>query len=179
MPQYIEPLKQEVQEKIKEHGWTKTAMDAMWKTDSFCKESLRLNGVNHRTSPSLADRDLHFLIPVTNSVAVPQVHEGRGTLKWYSHPSGHNRCRHLHWDAPAGGAVQGRCGVQTIPLLGRAREGWCRRTEAAVPYPDGGVHRFWAWKARLVGCGMHPVRTSSGLIFPFDAVRAAGSPQLK
>ncbi|KAI0719015.1 cytochrome P450 monooxygenase [Fomitopsis betulina] len=47
MPQYIEPLKQEVQEKIKEHGWTKTAMDAMWKTDSFCKESLRLNGVNH------------------------------------------------------------------------------------------------------------------------------------
>ncbi|EPT03342.1 hypothetical protein FOMPIDRAFT_87777 [Fomitopsis schrenkii] len=47
MPQYIKPLKQEAEEKIKEHGWTKTAVDAMWKTDSFFKESLRLNGVNH------------------------------------------------------------------------------------------------------------------------------------
>ena len=58
MPQYIEPLKREAEEKIKEHGWTKAAMDAMWKADSFFKESLRLNGVNHRTLFCLTERAL-------------------------------------------------------------------------------------------------------------------------
>ena len=44
MPQYIEPLRQEAEDRIKQYGWTKDALDAMWKADSFFKETLRLNG---------------------------------------------------------------------------------------------------------------------------------------
>jgi Cytochrome P450 len=43
-PQYIQPLREEVEENLTEKGWTKAAMDKMWKVDSFLKESMRLHG---------------------------------------------------------------------------------------------------------------------------------------
>ena len=66
MPQYIEPLKREAEETIQEHGWTKTAMDAMWKADSLFKESLRLNGINHRTLSTLMEHVSRFLTLMTD-----------------------------------------------------------------------------------------------------------------
>ncbi|EJD07465.1 cytochrome P450 [Fomitiporia mediterranea MF3/22] len=45
-PQYIGPLRDEVEQVIKEEGWTKVAMTKMWKLDSFMKESQRMNGIN-------------------------------------------------------------------------------------------------------------------------------------
>lgn len=51
MPQYIQVLREEAEGMIKAHGWTKDAVDAMWKADSFFKEVLRLSGPSHRMLP--------------------------------------------------------------------------------------------------------------------------------
>ncbi|KAJ6438807.1 Ent-kaurene oxidase-like protein [Purpureocillium lavendulum] len=42
-PEYMEPLRDEAQGAIKEHGWTLAAINTMKKLDSFMKESQRLN----------------------------------------------------------------------------------------------------------------------------------------
>ncbi|KAI0292786.1 cytochrome P450 [Russula brevipes] len=44
-PQYIEPLRQEVEAVIAEEGWTKAGMDKMHKIDSFLRETQRLDGL--------------------------------------------------------------------------------------------------------------------------------------
>ncbi|KAI5118676.1 hypothetical protein M0805_003613 [Coniferiporia weirii] len=45
-PEYIAPLREEVERVIAQDGWSKIAMTKMWKLDSFLKESQRLNGIN-------------------------------------------------------------------------------------------------------------------------------------
>nr|BAL05133.1 cytochrome P450 [Phanerodontia chrysosporium] len=45
-PEYITPLREEVETAISEEGWTKAAMSRLRKVDSFLRESLRLNGIN-------------------------------------------------------------------------------------------------------------------------------------
>ena len=45
-PEYIEPLRQEVEAVVAEEGWTKAAMDRMHKIDSFLRETQRLDGLN-------------------------------------------------------------------------------------------------------------------------------------
>ena len=42
----MQPLRDEVEAAIAADGWTKAAMDKMWKVDSFLKESQRVNGVS-------------------------------------------------------------------------------------------------------------------------------------
>jgi cytochrome P450 len=42
-PEYVQPLRDEVQRVIGEHGWTLAAITTMKKLDSFMKESQRLN----------------------------------------------------------------------------------------------------------------------------------------
>ena len=44
-PEYIQPLREEVQTLIAEEGWSKATMGKLWKMDSFLKESLRYNGI--------------------------------------------------------------------------------------------------------------------------------------
>ena len=41
LPEYIGPLRAEVEEVIEREGWTKEALDQMYKVDSFIKESQR------------------------------------------------------------------------------------------------------------------------------------------
>lgn len=43
--QYMQPLREEVEDIIKEYGWTYNAIKEMWKLDSFMRESQRLCGV--------------------------------------------------------------------------------------------------------------------------------------
>ncbi|KAF5369084.1 hypothetical protein D9758_002904 [Tetrapyrgos nigripes] len=43
-PEYLQPLREEVELVVAEYGWTKTAMGKMRKLDSFLKESERLMG---------------------------------------------------------------------------------------------------------------------------------------
>ena len=49
-PEYLAPLRAEIERVIGEHGWTKDAMGRLHKLDSFLKESGRLGGTNASTS---------------------------------------------------------------------------------------------------------------------------------
>jgi Cytochrome P450 len=42
-PEYIGPLRQEIEAAVAEEGWTKAGMDKMHKLDSFLRESQRLD----------------------------------------------------------------------------------------------------------------------------------------
>ena len=44
-PEYIEPLREEVDAVTKEEGWTKAGIDKMHKIDSFLRETQRLDGL--------------------------------------------------------------------------------------------------------------------------------------
>lgn len=44
-PQYIQPIREEVERIIAEEGWTKPSMTKMRKLDSFMKESQRYTGI--------------------------------------------------------------------------------------------------------------------------------------
>ncbi|KAH9919404.1 cytochrome P450 [Fomitopsis serialis] len=46
-PEYAAVLREEVENVIKEDGWTKVAFGKMWKLDSFMRESQRINGITH------------------------------------------------------------------------------------------------------------------------------------
>ena len=43
LPEYLAPLREEVEETTNHEGWTKAALDKMHKIDSFIKESQRLH----------------------------------------------------------------------------------------------------------------------------------------
>jgi hypothetical protein len=44
-PEYVKPIRDEIEAIITEDGWTKPAMQRMRKVDSFLKESQRLNSL--------------------------------------------------------------------------------------------------------------------------------------
>ena len=48
-PEYIEPLRQEIDAVIAKEGWTKTGMDSMHKVDSFLRETFRADGFSVRS----------------------------------------------------------------------------------------------------------------------------------
>jgi hypothetical protein len=45
-PEFIEPLRQEVEIVIREEGWTKAGIDKMHKIDSFLRETQRVDGLS-------------------------------------------------------------------------------------------------------------------------------------
>lgn len=59
-PEYIKPLRDEIEELISTYGWEKTAVVKMRKLDSFLKETLRLHPVN-ASSPPLRFRINHIV----------------------------------------------------------------------------------------------------------------------
>jgi hypothetical protein len=52
-PEYLEPLREEVDAVIREEGWTKAGIDKMYKIDSFLRETQRLDGIAARSLDSL------------------------------------------------------------------------------------------------------------------------------
>lgn len=48
-PEYLDDLREEVEGAIREHGWSKVAIQKLRKLDSFIKESLRVNPTSSRT----------------------------------------------------------------------------------------------------------------------------------
>ena len=48
-PEYMEPLRQEVDAVVKEEGWTKAGIDKMYKIDSFVRETLRVDCLTIRS----------------------------------------------------------------------------------------------------------------------------------
>ena len=57
-PEYIEPLREEVEAVISETGWTKAAVGQLYKVDSFFRETQRYNGLGLGESSYFA----HFLV---------------------------------------------------------------------------------------------------------------------
>ena len=45
-PEYIQPLREEIENVVGQEGWTKSAMGNLRKLDSFLKESQRLTGLS-------------------------------------------------------------------------------------------------------------------------------------
>ncbi|KAF8459906.1 cytochrome P450 [Russula ochroleuca] len=66
-PEYLEPLRQEVEAVVAEEGWTKAGMDKMHKIDSFVRETQRIDG------PIIFGLNRLALAPFTfsNGVTIP------------------------------------------------------------------------------------------------------------
>lgn len=63
-PEYLLPLREEVEAITSEEGWTKAAMGKMLKIDSFIRESIRYEGLGARAYflpvlPHLLHADIH------------------------------------------------------------------------------------------------------------------------
>ncbi|KAG8217979.1 cytochrome P450 [Butyriboletus roseoflavus] len=59
-PQYIQPLREEVEKIIREEGWSKDAVANMHKIDSFMKESQRMDGIGLVNMVRKAMKDVTF-----------------------------------------------------------------------------------------------------------------------
>ncbi|KAH8996773.1 cytochrome P450 [Lactarius akahatsu] len=66
-PEYVEPLRHDVEIAIAEEGWTKAGLDKMHKIDSFLRETQRLDSLDSLTLLRLALRPFTF----SNGVTVP------------------------------------------------------------------------------------------------------------
>ncbi|KAH9072830.1 cytochrome P450 [Lactarius deliciosus] len=66
-PEYVEPLRHDLEIAVAKEGWTKAGMDKMHKIDSFLRETQRLDGLNSLTLLRLALRPFTF----SNGVTVP------------------------------------------------------------------------------------------------------------
>ncbi|KAI0920094.1 hypothetical protein AcW1_007377 [Taiwanofungus camphoratus] len=53
-PEYVEPLRQEAEEALRTHGWTRAAVNQLVKADSFLKESSRTNALGSMSFPRKA-----------------------------------------------------------------------------------------------------------------------------
>ncbi|KAI0072121.1 cytochrome P450 [Panus rudis PR-1116 ss-1] len=56
-PEYLQPLREEIQQCVKEDGWSKAAVQKMQKMDSFVRESLRFHGIGQLALTRRAMRD--------------------------------------------------------------------------------------------------------------------------
>jgi len=89
-PQYLEPLRQEVEEVVKKEGWTKAAIGQMRKVDSFLKESQRMNGIGSTIMNRMVVKDFTFsdgtVLPKGTFINVPTyaIHHDEAN---YSHPN--------------------------------------------------------------------------------------------
>ncbi|KAI0280021.1 cytochrome P450 [Russula aff. rugulosa BPL654] len=74
-PEYLEPLREEVDAVIREEGWTKAGMDKMYRIDSFLRETQRLDGIAVLPVTRLALRPFTFsngvTVPAGTIVAIP------------------------------------------------------------------------------------------------------------
>ncbi|KAI9571037.1 cytochrome P450 [Boletus coccyginus] len=74
-PQYIRPLREEVEMVVEQEGWSKASLGKMRKIDSFLKESQRLVGIGAVSLSRKAIKDFTFsdgtFIPKGTTVVVP------------------------------------------------------------------------------------------------------------
>ncbi|KAF8735505.1 hypothetical protein AX14_001941 [Amanita brunnescens Koide BX004] len=74
-PEYVQPLREEIEAVINKEGWTKLSVGKMWKLDSFLKESQRLSGGGLVTVQRKVLKDFTFsdgtTIPAGYLISVP------------------------------------------------------------------------------------------------------------
>jgi cytochrome P450 len=70
-PEYLEPLRQEVEAVVAEEGWTKTGMDKMHKIDSFVRETQRIDGpiICQSTPSPFSESYVAYLLTASLSIA--------------------------------------------------------------------------------------------------------------
>lgn len=86
MPNYIQPMREEVETVVKKEGWSKVALTKMRKLDSFLKESQRFNGLG--CSESICDIyhcQLNYLFSFFDSESGERLH----LCRRYIHPQRH------------------------------------------------------------------------------------------
>ncbi|TFY79745.1 hypothetical protein EWM64_g4272 [Hericium alpestre] len=66
-PEYVQPLRDEVESIIAVEGWTKAAIGKMFKVDSFIREATRINGLNLTVMNRWVNKPFKF----SNGVTVP------------------------------------------------------------------------------------------------------------
>jgi hypothetical protein len=71
-PEYIEPLRHDVETAVAEEGWTKAAIDKMHKIDSFLRESLRINAPGFCPLVTLIETQFTDVQLVLSSVTIPR-----------------------------------------------------------------------------------------------------------
>lgn len=66
--EYIKPIREEISDVVRTHGWTKEAMLRLHKLDSFIKESFRLSGMGNTAGSRKTYKDFTF----SNGVTIPK-----------------------------------------------------------------------------------------------------------
>lgn len=96
-PEYVEPLRAEIEEVVAAHGWTKEAMGHLVKLDSFMKESSRLAGISVCKWTGWA----HEVRVLTHSDSRDEEESDAGLrlLQWPGRPPGRHRLRLQRVDA--------------------------------------------------------------------------------
>ncbi|KAI9509455.1 cytochrome P450 [Russula earlei] len=77
-PEYVEPLRQEVEAVVAKEGWTKAGMDKMTKIDSFVRETQRLNGLFIPLRPFTFSNGVTLPAGTLVSLPVGPVHRDEG-----------------------------------------------------------------------------------------------------
>ncbi|KAM6492377.1 Cytochrome P450 [Amanita muscaria] len=74
-PEYVRPMREEIETIIQQEGWSKTALGKLRKVDSFIKEILRLSNFFSTVIQRKAVKDLTFsngvTVPAGSTIAVP------------------------------------------------------------------------------------------------------------
>ena len=85
----MQPLREDIYEAVKQHGFTAAACDQMHKLDSFLKESFRMNAnqagklchaTGYFSSPTFVYVCDHIIVSYTFQVALQRI--GRGPYKF-------------------------------------------------------------------------------------------------
>ncbi|EPS94649.1 hypothetical protein FOMPIDRAFT_1169461 [Fomitopsis schrenkii] len=88
-PQYIQPLREEIEAIVREEGWTKAAMNKMRRVDSFLKETARLLGLGAKSMSRKALQDYTFadgtFIPAGATISAPS-HSVHHDGQFYDNP---------------------------------------------------------------------------------------------
>ncbi|GJJ09316.1 hypothetical protein Clacol_003538 [Clathrus columnatus] len=66
--EYIQPMREEIEEIVLQHGWSKTALSLMGKLESFMMETIRVNSPHPLNSPRKALTD--YVLP--NGICIPK-----------------------------------------------------------------------------------------------------------
>ncbi|KAH9047275.1 cytochrome P450 [Lactarius hengduanensis] len=129
-PEYVEPLRHDVEIAVAKEGWTKAGMDKMYKIDSFLRETQRLDGLDSLTLLRLALRPFTFsngvTVPAGTLIAAPTGAINRdGEI--FSNPEEFDGFRFAKLREHDGGAMAGRQALSMSPenlTFGYGRHPW-------------------------------------------------------
>jgi hypothetical protein len=157
MPEYTAPLREEIEKALAEHGgWTLAALNAMWKLDSFLKESQR---ISHPGLCKPSSSPFHQVANILNllSFIQSQSRQAHHAIRWDQ-----TSCWHIHLRAHLLHLARPRilsfpADVRRIPILKIARAQRRRCQSAPIHQHRTNKSRIWLRAQCLPGpyvCGV-------------------------